>query len=193
MKAGKHHKAKKKMNNWDHHNFRNEYASSLSVAMLKPWPKPTWGWEGCLWLTGCTSPSSEARGRSSSRKLDAGSAAGPWRNATYWLTPHALLRLLSYATQDHLPGGGTAHSVLYHTTSVIYEENGPGDVTKGRSDGSNFSIDISFPQMSLSMSGWHNHAATATTEPTQEPDICIRKEQQPLGDIAQQRGKFLEL
>ena len=28
----------------------------------------------------------------------------PWRGATYWLAPHGLLSLLSYRTQDHLPG-----------------------------------------------------------------------------------------
>lgn len=53
------------------------------------------------------------------------------------------------ATRDHLPGGSTALS----GTSVIYEENGPRDVTKGCSDGSNFSIDIFFPLMSLPVSG----------------------------------------
>lgn len=109
---------KKKMNDWDHHNFRKEYASSLSVAVLKPWPKPTWGREGCLWLTGCTSSSSEAHGRSSSRKLEAGAAARPWRNTTYWLIPHALLRLLSYTTRDHLPGGRTTRSGLCYPCNL---------------------------------------------------------------------------
>lgn len=105
------------------------------------------------------------------------SAVRPWRNTPYWLVPHPLLRLLSYATRDHLPGGGTARSGLCCPTAVIYEGSGPRDVTKGRSDGSNFSSDISFPQMFLPVSGWHSNTATATTEPTQEPDVCIRKEQ----------------
>lgn len=70
--------------------------------------------------------------------------------------PEVALPLVGYAipaTQDHLPGGSTACSGPHHPTSVIYEENGPRDVTNGPSDGSNFSIDIFFPLMSLPVSG----------------------------------------
>jgi len=30
----------------------------------------------------------------------------PWVNATYWITSHALLSLLSYHIQDHQPRDG---------------------------------------------------------------------------------------
>ena len=36
----------------------------------------------------------------------------PWKGAAYWLASPALLSLLSYTTQYHLPRGGTTHSGL---------------------------------------------------------------------------------
>jgi hypothetical protein len=36
----------------------------------------------------------------------------PWRNVAYWLTPHALLNLLSDSTQDH----HTSHKSRKYTT-----------------------------------------------------------------------------
>jgi hypothetical protein len=37
-----------------------------------------------------------------------------WMNAAYWLGPHAILSLLSYTAQDHLPSGNTTQSGLNH-------------------------------------------------------------------------------
>lgn len=44
----------------------------------------------------------------------------PWRNRAYWLAPKGLLSLLSYRTQDHLPGvGGTTNNALDYASSIL--------------------------------------------------------------------------
>ena len=51
----------------------------------------------------------------------------PWRGASSWLVAHALLNLLSYATQDHQPGGGGGAQPPLEWTppSINNKENTP--------------------------------------------------------------------
>lgn len=46
---------------------------------------------------------------------------------TGWLVFHGFLNLFSYTIQGHLPRGGTAHSELNPSTSVINQDNAPID------------------------------------------------------------------
>lgn len=45
------------------------------------------------------------------------------RKTAYWLDLHNLLGLLSLATQDNMPRGGSAHSGLGPLISIINQEN----------------------------------------------------------------------
>ena len=74
----------------------------------------------------------------------------PWRNTAHWLALNGLLPILSYVTQDHLPRIGTNHSELGLPTSIINQENIPTWVPTGQSGERIFSIEVLFPQMSLS-------------------------------------------
>ena len=47
------------------------------------------------------------------------------------LAPHSLLILLFDTTQDQLPSGGMAHSVLGFLISIIREKNCPTDTPTG--------------------------------------------------------------
>ena len=47
----------------------------------------------------------------------------PKRNADYWFVPHGLINLLSYASQDYLPSGGTTQNGLGPLMSIINQEN----------------------------------------------------------------------
>jgi hypothetical protein len=53
-----------------------------------------------------------SQGRDSNRagSLSQELMQSPWRSAAYWLTPHGLLSLLSYKTQDYQPKGNTTHN-----------------------------------------------------------------------------------
>ena len=53
--------------------------------------------------------SGEDRNLKKSRNLEAEADTEAMEGAAYWLTPHRLLSLLSYRTQDHQPRGGTTH------------------------------------------------------------------------------------
>jgi hypothetical protein len=46
-----------------------------------------------------------------------------WRSAAYWLALSSLFGLPSYTTQGHQCKGGTAHSELGTSTSIINPEN----------------------------------------------------------------------
>lgn len=64
-------------------------------------------------------------------------------------TPHLLLSLLSYTTQNHLSGVGIAHSGLGHSISVNNQENIPTDLPAGQSDEGNSSNAGPSSQMTL--------------------------------------------
>ena len=54
----------------------------------------------------------------------------PWRGAAYWLTPHGLLSLPSYRTQDFQPRDGTIHNGLGSTTSITNKQIATHDCTQ---------------------------------------------------------------
>jgi hypothetical protein len=55
----------------------------------------------------CSSSKAVRTGTYTGRSLEAGADAEAWRGAAYWLTPHDLLSLLSYRSQDHYPRDST--------------------------------------------------------------------------------------
>lgn len=61
--------------------------------------------------------------KSQDRHLQTGTGAEATEAAAYWPIPCGWLSLLSYAFQDHLPRGGTAHNGLGPPTSITNQEN----------------------------------------------------------------------
>lgn len=57
------------------------------------------------------------------KNLGAAAEAEPVGNTAYWLDLHSLLGMLSLATQDSMPRGGSAHSGLGPLISIINQEN----------------------------------------------------------------------
>ena len=71
----------------------------------------------------CSSSSRDIRVGTQGRKVESGNEQKPWRCAPYWLAPKGLLSLLSYATQDTQPSGGTAQNELGLPTATISQGN----------------------------------------------------------------------
>lgn len=53
------------------------------------------------------------------QELEAGSDAEAMKECCFLASPHHLLTLLSYSTQDHLLGDSTGHDELNHPASII--------------------------------------------------------------------------
>lgn len=64
-------------------------------------------------------------GRAQGRNLDVGSEACATEETVYWLAPHALLSLLSFTVQSHLPRGDCTHSGLGPPTTIIKNPHAP--------------------------------------------------------------------
>ena len=82
--------------------------------MMKHRTRSKLGRKGFIWLTHTHhSPSLE--------EVRAGTETGlelmhrSWRGAAYWLSPHGLLSLLFYRTQDHQPKGGSTFNGLHQS------------------------------------------------------------------------------
>jgi hypothetical protein len=57
-----------------------------------------------------------------------------WRHTDYWLVPHALLSLLSYTTQKHLPTQMAPPTVCWDLTHLPFIKRIPKDLPTGQSD-----------------------------------------------------------
>ena len=97
----------------------------VSTAELNTRTKIHVGRERFISLPHHCSSSKEVRTGTQTRQEPGGRSwcrQRPWKGTLYWLAPHGLLSLFSYGTQDQLPTGGTIHSELSPSTSLINQE-----------------------------------------------------------------------
>jgi hypothetical protein len=95
-------------------------SATAAIAMVRHHDKSDLWRKGFIWLT---YPESQSVEENQDRNSNLATTwrqelmRESWRGAAYWLTPHTMLSLLSYRTQDHQPGNKT-HSGLGPPQSI---------------------------------------------------------------------------